>query len=94
MTVLPERDIDFHILSLVVADDLEALDLDDLSTDTFLIFYLEFSDRLIFASSLSLHTLEFFGFFDHLLRYESEFSSLVGEYIGLVLVGLDLLIQS
>lgn len=56
---------------MVVADDLEALDLDDLPTDTFLVFYLELSDRLIFASCLSLHTLEFFSFFDHLLRYES-----------------------
>lgn len=94
MTILPERDIDLHILSLVVADHLETLDLDDLPTDTFLIFYLEFSDCLILASCLSLHTLEFFSFFDHLLRYESQFSSLVGEHIGLVLVGLDLLIES
>jgi hypothetical protein len=94
MTIFPERDIDLHILGLMVADDLETLDLDDLSTDTFLVLDLELSDCLIFASRLSLHALEFFSFFYHLLRYESEFSSLVGEHIGLVLVGLDLLVES
>ena len=94
MTILPERDIYLHIFSLVVADDLETLDLDDLSTDTFLIFYLELSDCLIFASCFSFHTLQFFSFFDHLLRDKSEFSSFVGEHIGLVFVGLDLFVES
>jgi hypothetical protein len=76
----------------MIADDLETLDLDDLSADTCLIFDLEFSDRFIFSSCLSFHTFEFFCFFDHFLRNQSEFSSFVGKYIGLIFVGLDLFV--
>ena len=94
MTIFPERDIDFHLFCLMIADDLEGGDPDDLSTDTCLVLYLEFPDCLIFSSCLSVHSLELFGLFDHFFCNESEFSSLVGEHIGLVFVGLDLFVES
>ena len=94
MAIFPERDIDLHILSLVIADYLETLDLDDLSSDTFLIWDFEFSDCFIFSSCFSFHPFEFFRFFDHFLGYESELSSLVSKHIRLIFVRLYLLVES
>ena len=94
MTVLPERDIHFHLFCLMVADDLEARDLDYLSTDTSLVFYFEFSYRLIFSACLSLHPFEFFCFLDHFLCDESELTTFMSKHIGLVFVGLDLFVES
>jgi hypothetical protein len=94
MTVFPERYICFHLFSLVMTYDLETRYPYDLTTDTFLVLYSEVTDRLIFASRISLHPLEFFGFLDHLLRDESEFSSFMGKYVCLIFIGLDFFIET
>jgi hypothetical protein len=78
----------------MVADYLEARDMYDLTTDTFLVRDFEVADGLIFTSRFSLHPFEFFRFFHHLLGYESQLSSLMGKYIGLIFIGLDFFIES
>lgn len=94
MTIFSERNIDCHFFCLVIADDLEARYHDDLTTDTLLVLYREVSYRLIFASCFSLHAFEFLCFLDHLLCYESEFSSFMGKYVCLIFIGLYFFIES
>lgn len=73
---------------------LEARNLDNLSTDTFLIRYLEISDSLIFTANISFICFQFFCFFDHLFRYGTELSSLMGKHICLVFIGLDFFFEA
>lgn len=94
MTIFPERDTRVHLCCLVITDYLETTDSDNFSTDTFLVRDLEVAYRLVLASRISLHSFEFFCFFDHFLGDNSKLSSLMGKYVCLIFVGLDFFIEA
>ena len=94
MAIFAEGDACLHFCCLVIADYLKTTDFDDFSTDTFLVRDFEITYRLVFASRISLHPFELFGFFDHFLCDESELSSLMGKYICLIFISLYFFIES
>lgn len=94
MSILPECYSNLFFNRSMISDDLETRDFYDFSTDSFLIRDLEVSNRLIFTPDLTLTGFEFFGFFHHLLRDRSEFSSLVSKHVGLIFVGLDFFFET
>ena len=94
MSIFSESDTYFFFYWFMVFDDFEARDLDDLSSDSFLVWDSKISNSLIFPTDIAFHRLEFFRLFYHFFRYESEFSSFVSKDVGLFFVFSDFFFET